>query len=128
MWLHSCPSFRPQDIHVDTEPTRNPPRQVSVIVGEVRRHIRRSRRRARRSRSHHSPVIRRHHGERVIMRPVRMAGPGQVVSQPRVRRETPHGTAQRLLFVVHAEVERAAIRIISARKASPAQRKLYELG
>jgi uncharacterized DUF497 family protein len=35
---------------------------------------------------------------------------------------------QRLLFVVHAEVGREAIRIVSARKASPAQRKLYELG
>lgn len=35
---------------------------------------------------------------------------------------------QRLLFVVHAEVERSAIRIVSARKASPAQRKIYELG
>ena len=33
---------------------------------------------------------------------------------------------QRLLFVVHAEVERVAIRIISARKASPAQRKIYD--
>lgn len=32
----------------------------------------------------------------------------------------------RLLFVVHAEVGRDAIRIISARKASPAQRKRYE--
>jgi uncharacterized DUF497 family protein len=36
--------------------------------------------------------------------------------------------AQRLLCVVHAEVGRDAIRIVSARKASPAQRKLYELG
>jgi uncharacterized protein len=35
---------------------------------------------------------------------------------------------QRLLFVVHAEVERDAIRIVSARRASPAQRKVYELG
>jgi uncharacterized protein len=34
----------------------------------------------------------------------------------------------RLLFIVHAEVGRDAIRIVSARKASPAQRKLYELG
>ena len=34
----------------------------------------------------------------------------------------------RLLFVVHAEVGRDAIRIVSARKASAAQRKLYELG
>jgi uncharacterized DUF497 family protein len=32
----------------------------------------------------------------------------------------------RLLFVVHAEVERDAIRIVSARKASPAQRKIYD--
>ncbi len=35
---------------------------------------------------------------------------------------------ERLLFVVHAEVGRDAIRIVSARKASPAQRKLYEMG
>jgi uncharacterized DUF497 family protein len=35
---------------------------------------------------------------------------------------------QRILFVVHAEVGRDSIRIVSARKASPAQRKLYELG
>ena len=34
----------------------------------------------------------------------------------------------RLLFVVHAEVGRNTIRILSARKASPAQRKVYELG
>jgi uncharacterized DUF497 family protein len=34
----------------------------------------------------------------------------------------------RLLFVVHAEVGRSAIRIVSARKASAAQRKIYELG
>ncbi len=34
----------------------------------------------------------------------------------------------RLRFVVHAEVERNSIRIVSARKASPAQRKIYELG
>jgi uncharacterized DUF497 family protein len=33
---------------------------------------------------------------------------------------------RRLLFVVHAEVEREAIRIISARKASPAQRRIYD--
>jgi uncharacterized protein len=33
---------------------------------------------------------------------------------------------RRLLFVVHAEVGRAAIRIISARKASPAQRRIYD--
>jgi uncharacterized protein len=32
----------------------------------------------------------------------------------------------RLLFVVHAEVEREAIRIVSARKASPAQRRIYD--
>lgn len=32
----------------------------------------------------------------------------------------------RLLFIVHAEVGRDAIRIVSARKASPAQRKIYE--
>jgi uncharacterized DUF497 family protein len=32
----------------------------------------------------------------------------------------------RLLFVVHAEVGREAIRIVSARKASPAQRRMYE--
>jgi uncharacterized DUF497 family protein len=31
-----------------------------------------------------------------------------------------------LLFVVHAEVGRDAIRIISARKASPAQRRMYD--
>ncbi len=31
----------------------------------------------------------------------------------------------RLLFVVHAEVGRDAIRIVSARRASPAQRKIY---
>ena len=35
---------------------------------------------------------------------------------------------QRILFVVHAEVGRDSIRIVSARKASSAQRKLYELG
>jgi uncharacterized DUF497 family protein len=35
---------------------------------------------------------------------------------------------QRLLFVVHAEVGRHSIRIVSARKASPTQRRLYELG
>jgi uncharacterized protein len=33
---------------------------------------------------------------------------------------------RRLLFVVHAEVGRDAIRIISARKASPAQRRIYD--
>ena len=33
---------------------------------------------------------------------------------------------RRLLFVVHAEVRRDAIRIISARKASPAQRRIYD--
>lgn len=32
----------------------------------------------------------------------------------------------RLLFVVHAEVGRDAIRIVSARKAGPAQRRRYE--
>ncbi len=32
----------------------------------------------------------------------------------------------RLLFVVHAEVGRDSIRIVSARKASPAQRRLYD--
>jgi uncharacterized protein len=35
----------------------------------------------------------------------------------------------RVLFVVHAEVARSGrIRIISARKASPAQRRVYEEG
>ena len=33
---------------------------------------------------------------------------------------------ERRLFVVHAEVGRDAIRIISARKASPAQRRIYD--
>jgi uncharacterized protein len=33
---------------------------------------------------------------------------------------------ERLLFVVHAEVGRDAIRIVSARKASPAQRRVYD--
>jgi uncharacterized DUF497 family protein len=33
---------------------------------------------------------------------------------------------RRLLFVVHAEVGRDAIRIVSARKASPAQRRIYD--
>ena len=33
---------------------------------------------------------------------------------------------RRLLFVVHAEVGRDAIRIIGARKASPAQRRIYD--
>jgi uncharacterized DUF497 family protein len=33
---------------------------------------------------------------------------------------------RRLLFVVHAEVERDAIRIVSARKATRAQRRIYE--
>lgn len=33
---------------------------------------------------------------------------------------------QRLLFVVHAEVGRDSIRIVSARKASPAQRRIYD--
>jgi uncharacterized DUF497 family protein len=32
----------------------------------------------------------------------------------------------RLLFVVHAEVGRDGIRIVSARKASPSQRRIYE--
>jgi uncharacterized DUF497 family protein len=32
---------------------------------------------------------------------------------------------QRLLFVVHAEVGRDAIRIVSARRASPAQGRIY---
>ena len=32
----------------------------------------------------------------------------------------------RLLFVVHAEVGRGAIRIVSARRASPAQRRIYD--
>ena len=35
---------------------------------------------------------------------------------------------RRLLFVVHAEVGRDAIRIVSARKASAAQKKLYDVG
>lgn len=33
---------------------------------------------------------------------------------------------RRLLFVVHAEVGRDAIRIVSARRASPAQRRKYD--
>jgi uncharacterized DUF497 family protein len=33
---------------------------------------------------------------------------------------------RRLLFVVHAEVGKDAIRIISARKASAAQRRIYD--
>ena len=33
---------------------------------------------------------------------------------------------RRLPFVVHAEVGRDAIRIVSARKASPAQRRIYD--
>ncbi len=33
---------------------------------------------------------------------------------------------RRRLFVVHAEVGRDAIRIVSARKASPAQRRIYD--
>ena len=32
----------------------------------------------------------------------------------------------RLLFVVHAEVGRDAIRIVSARRAGPAQRRIYD--
>ena len=35
-------------------------------------------------------------------------------------------TRSRLLFVVHAEVGRDAIRIVSARRASPAQRRIYD--
>jgi uncharacterized DUF497 family protein len=35
-------------------------------------------------------------------------------------------TKARLLFVVHAEVGRDAIRIGSARRASPAQRRIYD--
>ena len=35
-------------------------------------------------------------------------------------------STQRLLFVVHAEVGRDAIRIISARRASPTQRRIYD--
>jgi uncharacterized DUF497 family protein len=34
--------------------------------------------------------------------------------------------ASRILFVVHAEVERDSIRIVSARKASAAQIEIYE--
>ena len=34
--------------------------------------------------------------------------------------------SERILFVVHAEVGRDAIRIVSARKASPAQRRIYD--
>ncbi len=37
-----------------------------------------------------------------------------------------HSSQSRLLFVVHAEVGRDSIRIVSARKASPAQRKIYD--
>lgn len=37
-----------------------------------------------------------------------------------------YSARQRLLFVVHAEVEREAIRIVSARLASAAQRRIYE--
>lgn len=33
---------------------------------------------------------------------------------------------RRVLFVVHAEVGRTSIRIVSARKASPAQRRIYD--
>jgi uncharacterized DUF497 family protein len=32
----------------------------------------------------------------------------------------------RLLFVVHAEVGRHSVRIVSARKASPSQRRIYD--
>ena len=35
-------------------------------------------------------------------------------------------TKSRVLFVVHAEVGRDSIRILSARKASPAQRRIYD--
>ncbi len=35
-------------------------------------------------------------------------------------------TSRRLLFVVHAEVGRDSIRIVSARRASPAQRRIYD--
>ena len=34
----------------------------------------------------------------------------------------------RILFVVHAQIEESGVRIISARKASPSQRRLYEEG
>jgi uncharacterized DUF497 family protein len=37
-----------------------------------------------------------------------------------------YSSQRRLLFVVHAEVGRDSIRIVSARKASPAQRRIYE--
>lgn len=37
-----------------------------------------------------------------------------------------YSSGRRLLFVVHAEVGRDAIRIISARKASPSQRRIYD--
>jgi len=37
-----------------------------------------------------------------------------------------YSSRRRLLFVVHAEVGRDAIRIVSARKAGPAQRRIYE--
>jgi uncharacterized DUF497 family protein len=37
-----------------------------------------------------------------------------------------YSSRRRLWFVVHAEVGRDAIRIVSARKASPAQRRIYE--
>lgn len=37
-----------------------------------------------------------------------------------------YSSLRRLLFVVHAEVGRDSIRIVSARKAGPAQRKIYE--
>ena len=35
---------------------------------------------------------------------------------------------QRLLYVVHAEVQREVIRIISARRATRMERKIYEEG
>jgi uncharacterized DUF497 family protein len=37
-----------------------------------------------------------------------------------------YSSRRRLLFVVHAEVGRDSIRIVSARKASPAQKRIYE--
>lgn len=37
-----------------------------------------------------------------------------------------YSARRRILFVVHAEVGRDSIRIVSARRASPAQRRIYE--
>lgn len=37
-----------------------------------------------------------------------------------------YSSRRRCLFVVHAEVGRDAIRIVSARRASPAQKRIYE--